>query len=390
MVVMTTAKRLPHCRLQPVDVPECGLAPNHRRGITATMPLPGAALTRARDGMARLIAAAATGDKLPAEHLLAEQLGVARGTLRAALVEFEAQPALAVVQGRRLVLPPPPAGSGPCHLVFVARHHPNEPIGSMDAVSSALLAGAAQRRIRCAVMSTAILDRLDPQAATAYRSVVVLPGLADQPAMRQWLAQLGSTPTIVCTDDPACPGVRRVIDDHHAGGRMCVEELIRRGCRRIGLMADGNLTPSWMQQRIDGMASACAAAGLPPLAIVRPPLTNRPGDNQEMMTAAVRLYVGHLAEHLLCEHPLDGLAMLTDLQVFICAAACRILHREPGRDVTLAGYDQYWRSCPERRLVDIEPAFSISHGDDGIVTAILDHIDGSSLRHTTSVKPHLS
>jgi len=45
--------------------------------------------------------------------------------------------------------------------------------------------------------------------------------------------------------------------------------------------------------------------------------------------------------------------------VFTVAAACRLMKKEPGRDVLVVGYDNYWEACVERRWEDFTPSATV-------------------------------
>lgn len=66
--------------------------------------------------------------------------------------------------------------------------------------------------------------------------------------------------------DRALPGLPAITADHHAGGRLMARHLIDLGHSRIGVVgAPGHSAP--VQQRVAGITSELAAAGLAPIAI---------------------------------------------------------------------------------------------------------------------------
>ena len=84
-----------------------------------------------------------------------------------------------------------------------------------------------------------------------------------------------------------------------------------------------------------------------------------PADRTAFANAA-RVYAGFLIEAFRdpAQRP-DAILLSSDGVGYALTAACRLLGVEPGRDVLLAGYDNYWEFCPERAFGDFVPAATV-------------------------------
>jgi DNA-binding LacI/PurR family transcriptional regulator len=68
----------------------------------------------------------------------------------------------------------------------------------------------------------------------------------------------------------------------------------------------------------------------------------------------------------------------SDREVFITAAACRLFGVEPGRDLVIVGYDNYWRRCMERQYEPYIPAATVDKHNEKmggeLVRLLLDRV----------------
>jgi DNA-binding LacI/PurR family transcriptional regulator len=74
--------------------------------------------------------------------------------------------------------------------------------------------------------------------------------------------------------------------------------------------------------------------------------------------------------------------VVSDGLVFDVAAACRLLGKDPDRDVCIVGYDNYWMGSSERRFESFTPAATVDKnlGEVGraLVSLALDRAAGRS------------
>lgn len=190
---------------------------------------------------------------------------------------------------------------------------------------------------------------------------VIFSDLLTETGEEQMLAQLGEAgiPYVVYGDNPGLAHCDRVSSDHEHGCYLLTRELIARGRRRILCFWQDGLTASWLRLRYRGYERAMREAGIEPLPIADHPALNDGVRDTAAFGSATRTLAGHLAEHLLSDAPADALLLSSDGNVPYAAAACRLLRREPNRDVDLAGYDHYWADVPERANDRTPPLLSI-------------------------------
>jgi DNA-binding LacI/PurR family transcriptional regulator/DNA-binding transcriptional regulator YhcF (GntR family) len=165
-------------------------------------------------------------------------------------------------------------------------------------------------------------------------------------------------PVVVYGDAPGFEKFDRVAPDHERGGYLLAQYLAKQGCRRILQMWPDPPDTYWVSQREAGYAQALREAGLEPLpSLVVPHVA--PTDDASQFENERRNMAGRLVEHLTGSGAVDGVMTCTDRETFFVAAACRLFGKEPGRDVRIAGYDNFWAECEERRLETAIPAATI-------------------------------
>lgn len=194
-----------------------------------------------------------------------------------------------------------------------------------------------------------------------------------------------------------CPDLLRcdcVQSDHEAGAYALTKLLIQRGRKRILNLCPSGALPFWYEQRYVGYKRACEEAGLtvlPPTplpdvqqlsasrkigrqASLRPaPEAFAETQNQsdeEIFRHDVKTCAGHLFEHLHGENAVDALMMVTDRNVFLGAAICRMLRLDPTSDVLITGYDNYFADCEERLLEPFTPLATIDKNNQQIGAAM--------------------
>lgn len=338
----------------------------------------------------------APGDRAPSERTLAASLGLDRGTVRRGLERLQAEGILlrargasgrtVVGTGRPLsrVLAQTIAIAGSTAGVNAPSHH--EPGWAEAIVLGARDAAHGARRNALSLNPDAIegadLSRL---LMEGIAGVV----LADVFGRRtHWLTvveriRASGVPFVLYGDDPTFADCDRVVSDHAAGAEALTGWLLEQGRRRPLLILPGEAADVyWAVLRRTGYERACAAAGVVPL----PTLTTPPnalgfvGDDPDRFTAAARFLAGCLLDVLRGPNAPDALLAPSDGLCPMLASACRLHGVEPGRDIAIVGYDNYWHDCTERRLEPFAPAATVDkrNADCGraLVELLLERVSG--------------
>ncbi len=160
-----------------------------------------------------------------------------------------------------------------------------------------------------------------------------------------------------------------VCTDHRGGAAALVGVLAKRGRRRLAVAwtdrAHPDLGMQWMCERAAGIAEGCARHGLEPaLPLTLPTLPHCPDPHLgfERQTDA---WAGGLIRSVLRDaDPIDGLLAVSDGSTYPLLAASRLLGRDPGVDLDVTGYDNYWQGVPERAWAGAVPCATIDK--DGV------------------------
>jgi DNA-binding LacI/PurR family transcriptional regulator len=315
------------------------------------------------------------GSRLPAEQAIADEVGVARGTVRSALQELE-QLGLVVSSERRgyraaeAHRAPDPLLSGA--VVLVSRITDEDRARGFSGVDSGFELGAfaAARAAGHAVIGLPP-ERLEGSAGEALAAarplgVIAAHQVAAADGGRASLARLRrcGVPVVVNGDGEELADFDRVASDFAAGSAALVHHLARQGRRRILRLWSLLDRPYWLTARDAGYDQAVQACGLEALpAVAIPALSERVEDDLAVLDLRVRQYLGFLVEHLGGAAPVDALLLTTDSDVFPVAMACQLLGKEPGREVAVCGYDNYWPTCWEHRREGFVPTASIDRGN---------------------------
>ena len=165
--------------------------------------------------------------------------------------------------------------------------------------------------------------------------------------------------------------------------------------------------PFWYHQRIAGYERAMQEAGLQPLqpvsippqqpllttqklslqASLRPDLVDlscedESREDEEIFRHDVKSGAGHLFQSLHGDNSADALMMVTDRNVFLAAAICRLLGKEPGQDILITGYDNYFSDCEELALEPFYPSATIDKNNrligETMAQLLFERIEGVS------------
>ncbi len=153
----------------------------------------------------------------------------------------------------------------------------------------------------------------------------------------------------------------QVDHDQRDGARQLTNWLMDQGCRRILMLAPHTHADLfWWSDRVAGYEAACVEHGVTPLPQSVIPPGHRSWRGQEGFDDNARRLCGYLAEFVTgTDTPVDALMAPSDGTVFFVAAALRMLGKEPGKDILITGYDNYWGDSRESKFTSALPAATI-------------------------------
>jgi DNA-binding LacI/PurR family transcriptional regulator len=319
----------------------------------------------------------AAGDPLPPENELSRSLKVSRTTVRAAVKALENEGLIYAGPNRRRIVALSDARSKSVlsdtiaiitHLGETWPSGVQQPVATgwerhiqlsvSDAIRTANLHALTLRFDRIKGDQIKKLITEPPRGLVLMRPILLSSEVL--PLARQ-LRENGVP--VVCYGYGIGTGFDSVSSDHAAGCQELCRWLIQKGRRRILRVWDraiGAEIPEWRRQRDAGYVAALEEAGLeimPPLEIPSPP---EPAvQSREDFELRARLYLGYLWPHFSNGAPIDAILAVTDGPCYPIAAACRMLGKEPNRDVTIVGYDNYWPESPLHRWETSVPAATV-------------------------------
>lgn len=168
------------------------------------------------------------------------------------------------------------------------------------------------------------------------------------------------TPLVVYGDDPQYQSFDRVSSDHERGACILTKSLLDSGRKHIAMTWQGALDSYWKKARVSGYEMAMREAGLdamPPLVEVE--FSPEAPTEQLKLEALSNYHAGYLASYIAAHGRPDALMSFSDGLVFSLAAACRKLGIEPGRDIEIVGYDNYWNDFEIDKLEPYMPPASV-------------------------------
>ena len=175
---------------------------------------------------------------------------------------------------------------------------------------------------------------------------------------------LGDVPVVAWGDAHEWPECDVIVSDHELGSYELTNWIIGQGCRRL-LRCRPVLDPipNWLRQRDAGFERAVRKAGLDVLLPLDIPTLAESESSKPVFEQMTHLLAGYLFRPLSGTKPADALLALSDSYVAEIARACRILDRDPARDVLIAGYDNCWRECAETTWEDTPPRVTVDKND---------------------------
>lgn len=319
------------------------------------------------------------GYPLPTEEVLAARLNLSRPTVHRAVCELIARGTVVVHGPRRRVIAGERGATPLGHLpvlqgtVLILTDGPfgmaakdHQAAGWEDHLYAGLHEALQAQRwhllaIRAgdlAAVEITNLVRARPRGLVVLRDAARIDAGAD--LLRAFIA--AGIPAVAFGNDFEYPLCDTLTSDQCAGGAALVTQLAARGrtrLQRCWLLDRSTATGvGWLQERNRGHEQACRMSGL----AVLPPLVwhdHSISAGEDGFSERARLAAGTLAPLLLGANPPDVLLATSDGNVPVLAAACRILGRDPHRDLDLIGYDHYWADIPERRWEPTPPLASV-------------------------------
>jgi len=309
------------------------------------------------------------GQRLPPELKLAERLGVARGTLRTAFAELEAEGVLKHVPGKgRVVLSVDRPVSNALVKTVVHLTWPHEDValaqrGWMEAVDMGISAALKDAGLHVLTLrpDDTTEERVDQLIADRPRGVLLSHTTVNlQCELVQLFAQ-AKLPIVSYGDERSVRSFDRVVSDHRFGARELTRWLVAQGRRRILRVWHKGLSWEWLKERNKGVEEAIRKARAKLIAPARANVMERSikGGTREELEERARPFARAIKPHLRGRRPIDAIELITDADVFPVAVALRQLGVTPNQEVLIAGYDNYWASCWEREFEPTAPVVTV-------------------------------
>ncbi len=302
------------------------------------------------------------GQPLPTEEILAARLMISRPTVHRAIHDLIASgvliahgPRQRVVAGTR-----PPAVAPVLRgtvlvmtdgalLLQIEEHHAP---GWDNFLHMGLHAGLQTHGRHVLVLKLANLqaEEIAHLAAAQPLGLIVLRNAERDPRGADLIARLTAIgiPVVGYGDHLDYPQCDALCSDHRLGSLRLIDVLVAHGRRRplrCWVVDDLSTDPhlAWLAQRDAGYRAGCQQHDLSEIpAVIWDDIVPTDGDQSARFLRQVRQAAGALASVLLGETPPDALLAISDGQIPVLVAACRLLGREPGTHLDIVGYDHYW------------------------------------------------
>ena len=343
----------------------------------------------------------AQGVPLPSERELSTKLAVSRVTVRRALAALVRDgvirrdgPRIRLVSGPRSSASVGQGVMSHSIAVLGPSFTPGRLIGKQEGWVDSFLPGVyaqiSDQEYNLFSIHVGRLTEADLRRVIDGRPMgVVCPEIAEelQGNRQKWLEAFrrAEIPIVAYGDSPDLQTYDRVASDHDAGSYELTRWLLAQGRRRIEMLVSSLVTELyWVRGRRSGYERAMREAGLESRPTIQyEPCPFAPEPTRAYFDKASRHMVGYLVEHLSSaggRQPLDALVLESDGIAYPVAAACRLLGRNPGSDISLAGYDGYALDCPERQFEPCGPQVTMDKRNEEIgremVRLLIDRCEG--------------
>jgi len=328
-----------------------------------------------------------SGSVLPSERQLAVLLGASQPSVHRGLAQLEASGLVVAGVGRERRVRAMRSPLMTHVLVVLATWHRakhQRTTGFTDHITEAAHEAAAGSRWHALAAHPGRFDAEMLDGLIAQRpAAIVLPEITHLPgdhasAIRQ-LRQAGIA-VAVNARGASIADADSAVADHAAGASLLVTYAAERGRRRIlPIWTSEAAAGWWYAERTSGIRRGAAATGLrvaPDLVVTLGQIAGDPWGGPEAVlvafAAAAAAWAAHLAPVFASREAPDALLVHTDIDAAAVGAACRLLGREPGRDVDVFGFDAYLADLPLRPLAEGLIQASVDRDNPAIGRALVE------------------
>ncbi len=338
------------------------------------------------------------GQRLPSMQALSEELQVNRRTVRSAIERLNEEGIIRSNGGRMHIVTADTNASGGVqpslmqHTIAVLTRNVDFPksqhrqTGWVEFIAQGAVEAVRGTGLHAMLLQPQRLlqEGMELLASAPPRGVV----LTDIYAMQEEIGELVATlrrsgiPFVAYGNAPDM-GCDLVLSDHREGSYQLTKWLLARGRHRIVNTRPQATQGYWFPLRRQGYEQAMREAGLEPLPDVEVPreVPHESTIQEDDFDYTARCCVGFLIEALSGDEACDALLTASDGYMFPLARACRLLGREPNRDVDIVGYDNYWRDVHMRRFEAFEPLATVDKNNQQmgreLVQLLSDRIAGN-------------
>lgn len=333
------------------------------------------------------------GDPIPAERKIAERLGVSQRTVQVAMQVLLKQGIIKqhTPRTRTVALDPTPKPEPPERLsktvlclscygsLFTLDY--NKVKGLEHEALVHALKSVSYNNLQVTTAYSKNFDALDIKNMLACPPAAVLTtaNSLSRSNVSSFLNEKSPFPVILYGYRNNLP-FDAIASDHTAGGKLIAEKLLEQGHKNIihvinDIGAPGPIPQrQWLDHRYEGYCLAMKEASMTPRPIVNLAHYDRPIKNKEELDHAIRINAGYLIEYLNGPDPVDAIMCASDSGVAVIAAACRLVGREPGKDIVITGYDNIWDYRP--KLDTYKPHLTVDKQEPEIGQALAELIVG--------------
>lgn len=332
------------------------------------------------------------GLALPPEREIAKRLGVARSAVQRAIAVLEDEGVVRSHDGRtRTVCERPPVESSGSLmrsvLAVVAGSrqpmHEHKRPGWAEFVALGAFEAAQDRGLHALAFHPQRLLGDDVDRLIQDRPLgVVVPEIDRVAPSKALLDRIRRSriALVVYGDGAELAEFDRVYSDHETGAYELTRWLIARERRRIIIMLPLDTELYWVRARLAGYERAMREAGLKPRPPVAHDRVSASGDPARQFAVLRDYMVGSLLPHILTDEPADAILLPSDGHVCTASAALRLLGKQAGSDVLLAGYDNYWQEPWEQQFEPARPCVTMDKRNlemgQELVRLLLDRVEG--------------
>lgn len=323
------------------------------------------------------------GQPLPSTRELAGELGIGSATVNRALMQLETEGLVRAVSKRVRVVARSSASVSPVMQKTVLVLAPSLDIldpqhrrgGWAEAVTQGIVYGIRSENLHAFALNPNVTGEAEvkhfiDEKPRGLLVPEIFRGMIGDAAFGESFIhrfRASGIPVVAYGDSPALEQCDRVASNHRVGSTMLTQWLIERGCRRplmLWMTREDDIeprgVPAWRLERRLGYEDALKQASLTPLApLIIPQFPKSSGRNPENFEIRSRYAAGFIADRLRGPDKVDALMVPSDGDVYSVSRACRLLGVEPGKDVTIVGYDNYWEDSWEREFEPFGPQATV-------------------------------